>query len=315
MKISELARRAGTSIKAVRYYEQLGLLSPLRLGNGYRDYTEDHVRVVREVRALSQSGIPPSLAGPFIECLRNGHEHSDECPESLAAYRDSIAVLDQTIASLMTRRRLLKSRLDQAASRTFDRKPDMLTDYTTFPDDLPVPIDDGAASHLPGTPMPDIALRSSSGSEVELAELPTGRTVIYLYPLTGLPGVDIPEGWDAIPGARGCTTEACSFRDHFAQLQDAGVEQVWGLSSQSTDYQAELVQRLALPFHMLSDEGFALGGALKLPTFAASGHVRLYTRLTLLIRDHRIEHVFYPVFPPNTHAQQVLDWLHAHPIS
>lgn len=140
-----------------------------------------------------------------------------------------------------------------------------------------------------------------------------GRTILYLYPLTGRPGTDLPEGWDAIPGARGCSTEACDFRDHFTELKDAGIEEVWGLSSQDVDYQAEVVRRLRLPFHMLSDETFALAEALGLPTFAAAGHPRLYTRLTMVIRDGRIEHVFYPIFPPNTHAQQVLDWLRAHP--
>ncbi|SLH37964.1 MerR family transcriptional regulator [Mycobacteroides abscessus] len=314
MKISEFARRTGTSIKAVRYYEQLGLLSPLRLGNGYRDYSEEHVRVAREIRTLSAIGIPPSQAGPFIECLRDGHEHSDECPESLAAYRDIVAVLDQAIASLTMRRQALTARLNLAASRTFDKEPQTLSDYTILPAGLPVPADDGAADHLIGAQIPDITLQTSGGGQIRLPNLPNGRTVIYLYPLTGRPGFDIPEGWDAIPGARGCTTEACSFRDHFLQLQAAGAAQVWGLSSQAADYQAEVVRRLALPFEMLSDTKFMLGDALNLPTFDAAGHSRLYSRLTLVIRDAQIEHVFYPIFPPNTHAQQVLDWLQTHPI-
>lgn len=154
----------------------------------------------------------------------------------------------------------------------------------------------------------------SDESLVRLRDLPAGRTVLYLYPLTGRPGIDIPEGWDAIPGARGCTTEACDFRDHFEELRAAGAQQVWGLSSQDSGYQAEVVQRLDLPFQMLSDEDFALGDAVNLPTFAAAGHPRLYTRLTLVLRDGMIEHAFYPIFPPNTHAQRVLDWLISHPI-
>jgi peroxiredoxin len=189
-----------------------------------------------------------------------------------------------------------------------------LTDYTFLPAGLPAPVDDGAADHLLGRPIPDITLKASGGGDVRLRNLSAGRTVLYLYPLTGRPGVDIPEGWDAIPGARGCTTEACDFRDHFSELQAAGARQVWGVSSQDADYQAEVVHRLGLPFQMLSDETFALGDTLKLPTFAAAGHPRLYARLTLVVRDRRIEHVFYPIFPPNTHAQQVLDWLEAHPI-
>jgi peroxiredoxin len=187
-----------------------------------------------------------------------------------------------------------------------------MTDYTTLPDNLPVPDDDGAADHLTSLALPALALPASDGSTVDLGALGPGRTIIYLYPMTGQPGVDLPEGWDAIPGARGCSTEACDFRDHFADLQQAGAARVYGLSSQDPDYQAEVVARLRLPFAMLSDQRFALGDALRLPTFAASGHDRLYARLTLVVRDGIIEHVFYPIFPPNTHAQQVLAWLHDH---
>ncbi|MEO6955387.1 MAG: peroxiredoxin [Antricoccus sp.] len=184
-----------------------------------------------------------------------------------------------------------------------------MTDFATLPDDLPVPHDDGAAEHLRGQLMPELTLHSNDGRSVNLADLGAGRTVIYLYPLTGRPGVDLPAGWDAIPGARGCSTEACDFRDHFADLQAAGAARVWGLSSQDSDYQSEVVARLDLPFAMLSDPLFALGDRLGLPTFAPAGHAKLYSRLTLVVRDCRIEHVFYPIFPPNTHAQQVLAWL------
>lgn len=187
-----------------------------------------------------------------------------------------------------------------------------MTDFTTLPADLPVPQDDGAAAHLPGMALPELALPASDGRTVQLDKLGPARTVIYLYPLTGQPGVDLPEGWDSIPGARGCSTEACDFRDHYADLQAAGVAEVFGLSSQSPDYQAEVVERLRLPFAMLSDPQLALADALGLPTFAAPGHRRLYSRLTLVVRNGTIEHVFYPIFPPNTHAQQVLDWLRDH---
>lgn len=188
-----------------------------------------------------------------------------------------------------------------------------MSDFTTLPDDLPVPTDDGAADHLPGMSMPAISLRTSDGRSVNLAELDGGRAIIYLYPMTGRPGVDLPAGWDAIPGARGCSTEACDFRDHFADLRAAGAAQVWGMSSQDPDYQAEVVERLRLPFAMISDPRFELGDALRLPTFSAPGHERLYARLTLVVRAGRIEHVFYPIFPPNTHAQDVLAWLRANP--
>jgi peroxiredoxin len=186
-----------------------------------------------------------------------------------------------------------------------------MTDFTTLPEGLPVPRDDGAADHLPGTPVPSLTLRASDGRSVDLAALGAGRTILYLYPLTGRPGVDLPAGWDEIPGARGCSTEACDFRDHYADLRAAGAEQVWGLSSQQPDYQAEVVERLRLPFAMLSDPRFELADALGLPTFAAPGHDRLHARLTLVVHDGTVEHAFYPVFPPNTHARQVLDWLRA----
>ena len=188
-----------------------------------------------------------------------------------------------------------------------------MTDFSVLPDNLPVPEDDGAAAHLPGARLPTLLLASSDGQTVDLSELGPGRTIIYLYPLTGRPGVDLPQGWDSIPGARGCSTEACDFRDHHAELRASGAAQVFGMSSQSPDYQAEVVARLRLPFVMLSDPGFALADALDLPTFAAPGHERLYARLTLVIRDSGVEHVFYPIFPPNTHAQLVLRWLREHP--
>ena len=187
-----------------------------------------------------------------------------------------------------------------------------MTDYTALPAGLPVPTDDGAADHLPGTKLPSMSLATSDGKTVDLADLGPGRTIVYLYPLTGRPGVDLPQGWDSIPGARGCSTEACDFRDHFANLQQAGASQVYGMSSQDPDYQAEVVERLHLPFVMISDPQLALGDAVNLPMFSAPGHDRLYSRLTLVVRDGTIERAFYPIFPPNTHAQQVLDWLREH---
>ena len=217
------------------------------------------------------------------------------------------------IASLTARRTLLVRRPAESADRTFRLETPAVTDYTSLPVDLPVPTDDGAADHLPGTAMPALSLPASDGTIVDLADLGPGRTIIYLYPLTGRPGVDLPQGWDAIPGARGCSTEACDFRDHFADLLRAGASQVYGLSSQNPDYQAEVVDRLHLPFVMLSDPELALADALNLPTFSAPGHDRLYSRLTIVVLNGQIDHTFYPVFPPNTHAQQVLEWLDAHP--
>lgn len=322
VKIGELARRTGVTAKALRYYERLGLVTPERAtggtsrpkaGGGYRAYDEGHVRIVAEIQELAGLGIAPGRARPFVECLDAGHQHGDDCPASLAAYRDSIAELDRVIGALTARRGALLARLEDGANRTFGSET-TVTDYTSLPDDLPVPADDGAADHLPGRPIPDLSLDTSDGGRVDLGALGPGRTIIYLYPLTGRPGHDLPAGWDAIPGARGCSTEACDFRDHFTDLRDAGAARVYGMSSQDPAYQAEVVERLRLPFVMLSDPGFALAGALGLPTFAAEGHPRLYARLTLVVRDGRVEHVFYPIFPPNTHARQVLDWLRAHPL-
>lgn len=189
-----------------------------------------------------------------------------------------------------------------------------MIDYSHLPDGLPVPIDDGGTDHLVGAAMPSLVLATTAGDEVNVSALGPGRTIIYLYPLSGRPGVELPEGWDEIPGARGCTTEACDFRDHFDLLRAAGAWQVYGLSSQDSEYQREFVERMRLPFAVLSDDRHALGDALTLPTFEAGGE-RLYKRLTLVVREGRIEHVFYPIFPPNTHAQRVLDWLHANPVA
>lgn len=188
-----------------------------------------------------------------------------------------------------------------------------MNDYTALPDDLPVPNDDGAADHLPGQPVPELTFSASDGTQVDLALLGAGRTIVYLYPLTGRPRVELPTGWDLIPGARGCTPESCGFRDHYTELRQAGAERLFGMSSQDPDYQAEAVNRLQLPFSMLSDPEFALADALKLPTFSANGHDRLYSRLTLVIRNGLIETAFYPIFPPNEHANEVRAWLQANP--
>jgi len=183
-----------------------------------------------------------------------------------------------------------------------------MIDPMTLPDDLPAPTDDGAADHLRGAPIPAIALPATDGSTVDLAAL-TDRTVVYAYPRTGVPGEDhlVPD-WDEIPGARGCTPESCGFRDHHADLLAAGVDAVYGLSTQTTAYQREAAERLALPFAILSDAGLELTRALRLPTFEAAGET-LIKRLTLLVTAGRVEHVWYPVFPPDRHAGEVLSWL------
>jgi peroxiredoxin len=176
-----------------------------------------------------------------------------------------------------------------------------------LPDNLPVPQDDGAARHLAGLRLPSVALPSTGGATVDLSRL-KGRTVVYVYPRTGRPGQAAPTGWDAIPGARGCTPQSCGFRDHFAELQRLGVNALYGLSTQDTAYQREAVERLHLPFHILSDAGLELARALKLPTFSVDG-MTLIKRMAWVIDDGAITQVFYPVFPPDKSAETVVAWL------
>src|ERR1700675_3791224 len=147
---------------------------------------------------------------------------------------------------------------------------DVLHDPNVLPDDLPVPQDDGAAHHLAGFRLPDIALAATDGAEVSLSKL-KGRTIVYVYPRTGRPGQALPTGWDAIPGARGCTPQSCGFRDHFAELNTLGVAQLNGLSTQDPDAQHEVAQRLHLPFALLSDARLEIQRALDLPTFGVDG--------------------------------------------
>lgn len=176
-----------------------------------------------------------------------------------------------------------------------------------LPPNLPEPKDDGACRHLPGKHLPPISLPSTAGCMVNLGALPAARTVIYCYPMTGVPGKPLPEGWDLIPGARGCTPQTCGFRDHYEELKALGAD-VFGLSTQTTGYQKEMAERLHLPFAVLSDSDFQICDALSLPTFEVEG-TRLVKRLTLVIKANVIETVFYPVFPPNENAAEVIKWL------
>ncbi|HTU30774.1 MAG TPA: peroxiredoxin [Solirubrobacteraceae bacterium] len=183
-----------------------------------------------------------------------------------------------------------------------------MSDYMQLPADLPVPEDDGAADHLTDLTMPSVVLEATDGSSVDVGALGEGLTVLYIYPMTGTPGVELPEGWDEIPGARGCTPESCGFRDHFADLKDVGADRVFGLSTQDLDTQRELAERLRLPYPLLADPEGTLGEALRLPAFEAGGKLR-YKRITLIIISDVIDHVFYPIFPPNAHAIEVLGYL------
>jgi peroxiredoxin len=181
-----------------------------------------------------------------------------------------------------------------------------------LPPNLPRPKDDGGARHLTGMALPDLALPSTSGRQVNLSKVAAPRIVIYAYPMTGRPDRKLPQGWDDIPGARGCTPETCGFRDHHKELAKLHAE-VFGISTQDTPYQQEMVKRLEVPFEVLSDEHLAFIKALRLPTFTVDG-MTLNKRLTLIARNGHIEHVFYPVFPPDKHADEVIAWVNKHPV-
>lgn len=174
---------------------------------------------------------------------------------------------------------------------------------------IPAPADDGAARHLDGARVAAIPLQATDGTTVDLSVL-LGTVVVYAYPRTGRPGVENPEGWDLIPGARGCTPQSCAFRDHFEELKGLGVRRLFGLSTQDTVYQREGAKRLHLPFPILSDEKLRFTEAMRLPTFRTSG-MTLLKRLTLVIHDGIIQHVFYPVFPPDQNATEIAAWLTA----
>jgi len=181
-----------------------------------------------------------------------------------------------------------------------------MSDVYTLPPDLPVPVDDGAADHLLGTMLPQLLLESSQGT-VSLRELARERLVLYVYPRAGRPGRPLADGWDAIPGARGCTPQSCAFRDHAAELAELGAT-VAGLSAQTLDDQLEFAERNHMPFPVIADPECRLGQALRLPTFDVEG-VTLYKRITLVAEACAIAKVFYPVFPPDRNAEEVTAWL------
>lgn len=175
---------------------------------------------------------------------------------------------------------------------------------------IPAPADSGGAAHLLGMTIPSVSLPTTSGDHVDLSAQ-RGLTVAYAYPMTGRPDRDLPEGWDMIPGARGCTPQSCAYRDHFSELQALGVHQLFGLSVQDTAYQQEAVERLHLPYPMISDADLSLAKAANLPTMEAGG-MTLLARMTMILRDGVVEQVHYPVFPPDADAGHVIDWLKEH---
>lgn len=172
---------------------------------------------------------------------------------------------------------------------------------------IPAPADDGKAAHLQGAQVADVSLGATSGEKVNLRSL-SGLSVVYVYPMTGRPDRDLPDGWDDIPGARGCTPQSCAFRDHTAELKALGMDHLFGLSAQDTNYQTEAAARLHLPFELLSDADGAFADAMQLPDMTVDG-ARLLKRLTMIIKDGTIVKLFYPVFPPDQDAVNVMAWL------
>ncbi len=205
----------------------------------------------------------------------------------------------------MHRRTLLSLPFALTSARLFAQQ-----NLNDLPANLPRPVDDGGARHLLGLALPDLDLPSTANRRVNLSKLAAPRVVVYCYPMTGQPDKALPAGWDDIPGARGCTPETCGFRDHHKDLAKLHAD-VYGISTQSTAYQQEMVHRLEVPFQVLSDEAMTFTKALRLPTFTVEG-MTLLKRLTLIAHHGRIEKVFYPVFPPDKHAEEVIAWLKTH---
>ena len=292
MQVGELARRTGTTVRALRYYESAGLVVPRRRGNGYREYDSIAVRLVGQIRELTALGLTVEETRPFVESIAAGSGEADVCAAALATYRSTITGLQERIGRLTAQREALDARLDEAAGRLVTGRP--------------APGGDPGA--LAGHRLPSLSFYGTDGRPVDLGALGPGRSVIFVYPLTGRPGVDLPNGPLEIAGARAGTEQAAWFRDHHAELRTAGAARVYGLSAQSSGYQRELVHRLRLPYPLLPDPRLTCAQALGLPTFTA-GDMTLYERLTLVVRGDVVEHVFHPVPEPASHALQVLRWL------
>ncbi|GAA3919010.1 MerR family transcriptional regulator [Actinoplanes auranticolor] len=292
MRVGELARRTGTTVRALRYYETAGLVVPRRLGNGYREYDPIAVRLVAQIRELMALGLSVEETRPFVESIASGAGEPDVCAAALATYRSTITGLQERIGRLTAQREALDARLDEAAGRVVTGRP--------------VPGADPGA--LVGNRLPALEFHGTDGRPVNLGALGPGRSVLFVYPLTGRPGVDLPNGLLEITGARGGTEQAAWFRDHHAELRTAGAARVYGLSAQSSGYQRELVHRLRLPYPLIPDPQLTCARALGLPTFTA-GDMTLYERLTLVVSDGVVEHVFHPIPEPASHARQVLRWL------
>ncbi|WP_444951300.1 MerR family transcriptional regulator [Micromonospora ureilytica] len=292
MRVGELARRTGTTVRALRYYESAGLVVPRRLSNGYREYDPIAERLVAQIRELMALGLTVEETRPFVESIAGGSDDTDVCAAAVATYRSTITNLQERIGKLTAQREALDARLDAAATQVVPGSPAEGADPAA----------------LVGVRLPSLSFYGTDGRPVDLGALGAGRSVIFVYPLTGRPGVDLPNGLLEIHGARGSTEQVAWFRDHHAELRAAGAARVYGLSAQSTGYQRELVHRLRLPYPLIPDPRLTLADALRLPTRAA-GDMTLYERLTLIIANGAVEHVFHPIPDPASHPLHVMRWL------
>lgn len=299
----------GVTRKALRHYEDVGLVRPDRLRNGYRDYSDSDILAIGHIRDLTGLGFTVARTKPFLDCLLLGHETADKCMESIIAYRKEIERIESQIHQLEQNRAILEARLASAVDRGFtDLSLPPLSHVETERDPR---ITEEHPRPILGHRIPNLTFSATDGTTVEPASWGPGRRVVFLYPLTGRPSRDMPRGWDDIPGARGCTQEVCEFRDAVDELRAAGLIGIWGLSTQDTAYQRELSDRLNLPYPLLADPLAQLAGALELPMFSVDGE-SFYSRLTLVFNGPVIEHVFYPVEPVG-HVAEVAAWLEARP--
>ncbi|MBM2622027.1 MerR family transcriptional regulator [Actinoplanes sp. LDG1-06] len=287
MRVGELARRTGTTVRALRYYEAAGLVVPRRLSNGYREYEPVAERQVAQIRELMALGLTVEETRPFVESIA---VDGDLCAAALATFRSTATTLQQRIGHLTAQRDALDARIDEAAREVVAAPPAFRNEPAA----------------LIGGPLPSLRFYATDGRPVDLGALGPGRTVVFVYPLTGRPGVDLPRGLLEVCGARGATDQAAWLRDHHAEILAAGAARVYGLSAQSTGYQRELVHRLQLPYPLIPDPKLTLAAATGLPTLAAGA---LYDRLTLIVSDDVVEHVFHPIPDPASHALEVMRWL------
>ncbi|MBG0566746.1 MerR family transcriptional regulator [Actinoplanes aureus] len=286
MRVGELARRTGTTIRALRYYEEAGLVMPRRLGNGYRDYDPIAERQVTQIRELMALGLTVEETRPFVESIANDE---DVCAAAVATFRSTVTSLQTRIGELTAQREALDARIDDAARQV----------VTSAPTAGAEPVD------LIGRPLPPLHFYATDGRPIDLHDLGPGRSVLFVYPLTGRPGVDLPRGLLEVHGAR---SRDNWMRDHHAEIRTAGAARVYGLSAQSTGYQRELAHRLRLPYPLIPDPRLTLATAARLPARTV-GDLIVYERLTLIVADDLVEHVFHPIPDPVSHALDVIRWL------